>query len=528
MNHRTRWGIIYAVLVLGLILGLWMGHKAVTPDEPDTPVIAKKETAMLQREQIPLTHRLSERGEKSYQPDSEALAEGAIANQRTVTFSSAEAMNRFLEAIKGKGIAVIDSMDAFNTLRIAFLNLDDLAGLLGDDDELGYIYPAYIPGGGGTIQDDAVGFGDLFLEWLGVEGDRSGWGEGLKIAVLDTGIGANSVFNNLIQSLSLIDQPADPGSLNGHGTAVASLIASALGLAPDASLLSLRVADDQGVSDTYLIAKAVMQAVDAGVDLINISIGSQKPSALLQRAMDYAEAAGTLVIASAGNDGFGSVAYPAAYENVVGVGAVDARGDHLDFSNIGMVNLTAPGLALTSAWPQDTVVNFTGTSAAAPIVTGAIAAIMSSHKVTAREALQLLVDYSNDAGAPGHDETYGAGIIDIGRVLAMNDPNYTDIAVAANHFTTNSQGGQIVQVTLQNRGNTALYNVPVKVELPTGSRTISINGLPAGGIKTYDFSIPRTNKPVQVTTTVNISGGGKDANLSNNRRVDVFNPADNP
>src|SRR5690606_21067191 len=115
-----------------------------------------------------------------FSEDSEALDAGAIANQRTVTFSSAEALAAFLKKIEGTGIAVLGRIDALNTLRLGFLSLDDLRALLEGDEELGMIFPAYIPGQG-SVQAGAVGFGDLFLEWLGIQGDRSQFGANVRI-----------------------------------------------------------------------------------------------------------------------------------------------------------------------------------------------------------------------------------------------------------------------------------------------------------------------------------------------------------
>ncbi|MGE9269921.1 MAG: S8 family peptidase [Verrucomicrobiales bacterium] len=526
MKSATSWLILATVLVTGLLAGRWIAESAKAGKPENSRKIAPRLTARPASDRRP-QDKIHEREKGNYQADHEAMDAGALANQRTVQFSSRDALERFLAAIEGKGFAVLGRIDKLNLLRIGFLNADELADLLGDEGELGLIYPAETPGQG-TVQDGAIGFGSAFLEWLGITGDRAGWGDGIKIAVLDTGVGTSSQFSNLIIQENWVELPSDPSEQNGHGTAVASLIASELGLAPDATILDFRIADDMGSSDTYLIAEAIIAAADQGADLINISLGSQGQSSILQQAVAYALEMGSLIVASAGNDGFDSVSYPAAYENVISVGAIDAAYDHLDFSNTGKVDLTAPGLALTSAWIEDQTVNFSGTSASAPIVTGAIAAVMSTQNVSASSAYETILTYTNEAGAVGSDVEYGAGIIDLGRVERGTTGDYTDLAIASNYFTTTDQGPTVVEVTVENRGTTQVINAPVTVTTSTGTTQLNITSLPAGKTQTFDIPLSNTDQSIEVQSSVQVSTGSADQNLSNNARSDTYSTADTP
>lgn len=508
------------VIALGLGLGWYFGSSASHVETRATaePTLPSRPAT---RERAPGDARTKERGDQPLRiSDDEADALGALANQRTITFASAEAMRAFLDKIAGKGIAVLGSIDALHTLRIGFLDPSELAALLDGTEELGFIFPAYIPGQGG-VQAGAVGFGSQYLQWLGARGDRSTWGNGVVVAILDTGVVPNSSFPGQIQSQALVEFPADASAINGHGTAVAAIIASELGLAPGSKILDFRVADDSGTSDTYLIAQAILAATDAGANVINISLGSTGSSSILRKAVEYAISAGVVVVASTGNNGINQVAYPAGYEGVVAVGAVDARGEILDFSNRGDVTLVAPGLALTTLGTQGQQVSFSGTSASAPAVSGAIAATMTLQKSTATQALSTVINQANEAGAPGDDSYYGSGILNVGRVLTADQPNFDDAAVASNHFTYDAQGNPVVEVVVENRGTTSIINAPLTVTTPSGTRQANIASLIPGGIQTFTFPLGNVSE-ASISSSIQLSNGTVDRIPANNSRVDSF------
>lgn len=520
MKQRQLWLWALVAVAIGLLAGSWLGDRATEGSAaPETTPPAPR----LPRDNPRPPLKLGNRPEPKTARDQDAHERGALPGQRSIRFGSADALAAFLRSIEGSGIAVLGRIDGLNTLRVGFLDPAELDDLLGDGAESDFIYPAFIPGEGG-IQPGAVSFGDRFLEWLGVPGDRTGVGESLRIAVLDTGIGDNRQFSNRVKSTNLVDLPENSEDLNGHGTAVASLIASQLGLVPDADLFSYRIADDFGVSDTFLIAEAIMMAAEQGVDLINISLGSSGRSATLEDAVNFASEKGSIIVASGGNDGFERVAFPAAFDRAIGVGSVDARGELLDFSNRGDISLVAPGLGVTSAWTGDQFVSFTGTSASAPLATGAIAYVMSAENVSARKAVELITAHANEAGAPGADAGYGAGMIDLGRIRRRNQEGFTDLAVASNHFATDDRGRTVVQVTVENRGTTQTINSPVEVTTPGGTQQLNVVGLAPGDIRTFDIPVPSDRGEVRVHSRVDVGEGSSDFQPGNNSRTDVFVP----
>ncbi|MCH7226747.1 S8 family peptidase [Haloferula sp. A504] len=527
MRHWKSIGLILLVTAAGLILGSHLGNQAGKTPEPKTGEAAPARQARSIDDPAPLPPRSGERESGPDRTRGTDAPPGALYGERTVTFSSAEAMRRFLASLDGTGISVIGSIDALNTLR---LRLDDpgaLAGLLDESDEIGYIFPAEIPGQG-SIQPGAVAFGETYLRWLGADGDRTAWGKGVVVAVLDTGVVSGSAFGQAVSSMNLVELPTDGSTINGHGTAVASLIAGKDGLAPDARVLDYRIARDDGTSDTFLIAQAVLAATDGGADIINISLGSSGRSVLLEQAIRYANEAGVLVVASAGNNGAPSLSYPAAYDNVIGVGAVDGLGEHLDFSNSGNPSITAPGLALTTAGADGRSVSFSGTSASSPVVVGAIAATMTQEGLNAWNAWSLIEQTANEAGAPGYDPAYGAGILNVGRALNHDIAGINDIAIAANHVTLNEAGNPIVQVTVENRGTARVINAPVSVTTQMGESQLNVTSLAPGATQTFDLPLGSLESGARIESSVELSGGGTDQNPANNRRVDVVAPQESP
>jgi hypothetical protein len=468
--------------------------------------------------------------------DSEAENAGALEGQRIVVFKDRAALEDFLKQA-GPGIRLLGRLDSLNALRIGFADYDELLAMMDGSEEESFVFPVYTPTPkDGGVQDGAVALGDKLLNWLGVSSDNSSWGKGVRIAVLDTGVTANSAFNTGINMINLVGLPSDPSAQNGHGTAVASMIIGkdslAPGVAPAADILSVRIADDNGLSDSFLLAKGIVAAVDSGVALINISMGSFGDSGIVRNAIAYANDRGVLIFAAAGNNGTDEVTYPASNAGVIAVGAVDAMGNHLDFSNSGTsIAISSPGYGVNAAWSGDQLASVTGTSFSTPIVVGAVAAIMSQSGTvdfTAAQAWQLLTTYLNDGGAAGADAQLGAGMPDIGRVQTGNTPGVYDAAVASSRILPPDAGnpyGQI-EILVQNRGTETLINTGVRVSTGAGVVASNINSLAANAVTTV--RVPITRPPasgvstMQVDAQVVLSGGVQDAKPSNDRRVETY------
>ncbi len=282
------------------------------------------------------------------------------------------------------------------------------------DDELNGQAPA-TPGErtSQNVSGDALQpFGDGALEFLGITVDNSEWGRDLIIAVLDSGVYPHESLTGInIKQIDLVQTAEDPqADYTGHGTAVADI---AHRVAPSADLLSVRVLDSQGIGDTFSVAQGIIAAADNGANVINLSLGSYGDSGVLRDAVEYAVSKGVAVVAASGNDGINQVSFPAAYDSVIGVSAVDATGQYASFSNYGdSIDLGAPGVGVYTAWDADGRAQFSGTSAASPFVAGAIAATISLNPgYTVSQAVERVMSTARDTGASGQDQQTGQGVI---------------------------------------------------------------------------------------------------------------------
>ena len=520
---------------LTALFGYWLARSAAPAPEvtkqppvvatgPKRTVIADEPAPKFRRERAPVVRR-----------DDEALDQGALPGQRVLVFNDRATLEDFLKRA-GKGIRILGRLDALNALRVGFSDPDEFDYLVGGDAESSFIFPVDLPiPGDASSQPGAVALGAGLLDALGISGDNSARGAGVKIAVLDTGVLSHPAFGSEISRLNLVDPPADLSLQNGHGTAVASMIIGrdslTPGVAPGSDIVSIRVANDLGQSDSFLLAQGIIAAVDSGAKLINISMSSFGNSALIRNAIEYASEAGSLIIAAAGNNGIQRVSYPAAHEGVIAVGSVDAMGNHLDFSNTGsQVAISAPGFGVNAAWTGDQAGSFSGTSFSSPIVTGAIAALMSQpgqKPLTARQAADLLFSYLNDGGESGSDPALGAGMPDLGRVLNRNTRGIFDAAVASQRIVPPSQShpyGQ-VEILVQNRGTEPLINTALRISTPAGVVTSNITSLAVNGVQTIRVPISQQASSMRYESSVQLSGGRQDSKPSNNRRVETYVPA---
>ena len=241
-------------------------------------------------------------------------------------------------------------------------------------------------------------------------------GAGIKVAVIDSGLdlGHPAFANRLAPShewRDFVDGDAYPqderlegGGNYGHGTGVAGIV---LQVAPNATILPLRVLDAEGAGDITDVAAAVDHAVAAGADVINLSLGTDEDSEVLNRMLAYAAERKVFVTASSGNTGDSNITYPArnaregtkAGAYLLSVGSVDAYNRLSTFSTYGdALELTAPGEYIYTAFPGNQVGYWSGTSFAVPMVTGTLALILGENegdkKTVAKKLEQVVNTYS--------------------------------------------------------------------------------------------------------------------------------------
>jgi subtilisin family serine protease len=452
--------------------------------------------------------------------------ENALRGEAILRFSSNAAFESFVRTARALGVDVLGAIPRLRTIRVGFGEpaelLESLEGIGQEDFNLAPNYAVVVPQipelNDPNSQRPLVPFRQGALEWLGVS-DNASWGQGVVVAVLDTGIDPHSTFREGQVSNSDLNGSVTLGDAFGHGTAVASLIAGndpgAPGIAPATSLLSYPITNADGYSDSFTMAQAIFDAVDSGAQIINISLGSQGDSPLVREAVQTAIRNDVIIVAAAGNEGVQSVSYPAAYPGVIGVGAIDATGQVVYFSNTGEgINIAAPGVGVLSAWNGDSAIQFSGTSASTPLVTGALAAIYSQNPNSSfAKATELLLEYSNEAGPPGVDPLHGYGNLNIGRIFDRGTPGIYDVAVASQYLPNPAVNASVshnmMDIVVENRGTETLYNVELKVETSGATRDFGIAILKAGDISVKQVPVntakTRIDGSVQVTSRVTSS-----------------------
>ncbi|MFE9839275.1 S8 family serine peptidase [Streptomyces sp. NPDC005551] len=291
-------------------------------------------------------------------------------------------------------------------------------------------------------------------------------GKGIKVAVLDTGIEAST--SALKGQLLTEDVPREVAygatkDYDSHGTSMAELIAGTgrgggiQGLAPDAKIIPIRVAlstlkDKAEQKRTATTAEAIRAAADSDAQIINMSFGSDYPEDEEKAAVKYAASKGKLLIAGAGNGGSGDkkdfLGFPAAYPEVVGVGAADKTGAVGEFSQSGdFISLAAPGLDVP-VWCDNTFQRYCmgkGTSQGSAIASAAAALIWSAHPTwTANQVLRVLIDTAARDWPKNTPSKYlGYGLIRPGSNLikGKGDPGPADVNPITNEKTPAGEAG---------------------------------------------------------------------------------------
>lgn len=252
-----------------------------------------------------------------------------------------------------------------------------------------------------------------------------GRGDGQVVAVVDTGVDAShpDLAGVVLPGFDAVDGGDGRRDPNGHGTHVAGIVAGLVGngvggagIAPGTRILPVRVLDAAGSGDHSAIAAGIIWAADHGADVINLSLGGPETTDVLHAAVRYAFGRGAVVVAAAGNDGAaGPASYPAAYPEVVAVGATTVADTRAVFSTTGdYVDLAAPGLGVLSTVPGGGYEWMSGTSMAAPFVAGGAALVRAWRpSLGPAEVASRLVAHAKDLGATGADPEFGAGLPDL-------------------------------------------------------------------------------------------------------------------
>ena len=234
----------------------------------------------------------------------------------------------------------------------------------------------------------------------------------VTVAVIDTGVDiAHPWFQDRIVSpYDAVEDDNEPHDLFGHGTHIAGIVAQ--NTPENVRIMPVRVFNEDGDAPDSIIVKGIFHAVKNGANIINMSLGGYGATAYLDKAIDYAVSSGVMVIASAGNEAKdNSHYYPAAFPEVLTVGAIGRNGDLLYFSNTGdSVDVCVPGEKIVSSLPGDSTGSRSGTSMAAPLVSSAAAMLILEDPARGIYDLEeIIISHTCDIGVPGKDKLFGHG-----------------------------------------------------------------------------------------------------------------------
>jgi len=227
--------------------------------------------------------------------------------------------------------------------------------------------------------DNATDQPDEVVPW-GVEymndltSDSVSLGVGIKVGIIDTGIDIDhpDLVDNIKGGYNTTSKKKSYDDDNGHGTHVAGIIGAVdndigvVGVAPKAELYAVKALDASGNGYISDVIEGIEWCISNEMDIVNMSIGLESDSGLLHESILEAYAAGIRMIAAAGNNYGGTCEYPAAYDEVIGVGAIDIDGNYASFSAIDGVDEWAPGEEIFSSYANASYRVMNGTSMAAP------------------------------------------------------------------------------------------------------------------------------------------------------------------
>jgi major intracellular serine protease len=253
-------------------------------------------------------------------------------------------------------------------------------------------------------------------------------GKGITVMVLDTGCPVNhpDLNKNIdISKCKSFIEGEDIFDYQGHGTHCSGTIGACdnvegiVGVAPDVTIITGKVLDKNGRSQGDSILKGLDYCLSIKPDVINMSLGGPSPMPEVHKLIQKLTSNNIVVVCAAGNNGEENILYPARYEEVITVGSYSDTilKDKSHFSSWGKeLDIMAPGDKILSTYLNKGYAVLSGTSMAAPVVSGVVALIMSKYKtdnknLTVDEIKKMLYTTAVDVGPSGWDHKHGWGII---------------------------------------------------------------------------------------------------------------------
>jgi hypothetical protein len=243
------------------------------------------------------------------------------------------------------------------------------------------------------------------------------------LAILDSGVLDLPELSGLVvDRYNAVDPEREPTDPVGHGTQMALIAGGAVlpqgaaygDVGEGVGLLAIRTFDDNGRASNFSLGRAIEYAVAEGAQVLNMSWGADHDSSVLRGAVAYAQSQAMVLVAAAGNRPDGEPVYPAGYDGVVAVSALNSDGSVWENSNLGeFVAVAAPGTAVFPVGHEGPPGAYAGTSVASAFVARSLVLYLQrTPGAGPEEAVEALYRTLTDRGEPGRDPVYGYGALD--------------------------------------------------------------------------------------------------------------------
>jgi thermitase len=438
-----------------------------------------------------------------------------VADEVLVRFknsASDEDIAECLRQIHGEIQSTIDEIRV-TVIEIESINVSNAVATLSACPAVRYVEPNYIAYVMDTFPTDSS-FG-LQYGLVNIRAPQ-GWdyatgSMAITIAVLDTGVDLShtDLAAKIVPGHDFVNNDTVPQDDHGHGTHVAGITAAVTnnangvaGVSWGARIMPVKVLNSAGGGTFANMAAGITWAVDNGAQVLNISVGASSSSIVLQNAINYAVSQGAIVIAASGNSA-SPVLYPAAYPNVIAVGATDSLNNLAGTSNYGPeMDLVAPGVNIYSTEPGGYGYRG-GTSMSAAYVSGFAALLRGIPGNSASSVRSIMEGTALDLGSAGWDQYYGSGLIQMDTAILQAWPAASGNNNAPTAFIF-QPGGYIPTATFTpNVTSTITSTVPSASlnETPTLTLQPDENG-------TGDLDTPTPELMIQATETPQAGAGG--------------------
>ncbi len=358
--------------------------------------------------------------------------------------------SKLQKCLESSHATIASQIKEINVLQLAVPSgeVADAVASLSDCPGISYAEPDYVATMADTIPNDTFWANQYGLVAIHApQGwDKNTGSTSVTIAIVDSGVDLThaDLADKIVAGYDFVNLDNIPQDDNGHGTHVAGIAAAVTnngigvaGVSWGARIMPVKVLDASGAGSISNVALGIIWAAENGAEVINISLGCgllSCPSSpqVLEDAVNFAYGTGATLVAAAGNGSTNFVFYPARFPHVIAVAATDQLNDHWAQSNFGPeVDVSAPGAGIYSTFRGNIYRYLDGTSMSTAFVSGLASILRGLPTYISPDQIANNIETTAlDLGAPGRDDLFGAGLIQMDAAITSFDPTPTPTPTA--------------------------------------------------------------------------------------------------